>query len=59
MSRYPVTSRASVIDCPVHGFTVALNEEGRIASTCPGCILEARVARRRLTRIAKRRLAVA
>jgi len=57
--KYPITSRASVTDCPVHGFTVALNDAGRIASTCPGCILEARKARRRLTTIRRRRLAVA
>ena len=59
MLRYPVTSRASVIDCPVHRFTVALSEAGRIASRCPGCIVEARLARRRLRRIAKRSLAAA
>lgn len=57
--RYPVTSRRSVIDCPVHGFTVALNEEGRIASTCPGCIHEARKARRRWNARKRRALAVA
>lgn len=56
--RYPVTSRRSVIDCPVHRFTVALDEEGRIASRCPACIIEARLARRRLRAISKRRLAV-
>lgn len=47
-----------MLDCPVHGFTVALNDAGRIASTCPACIIEARLARRRLKAIAKRRLAV-
>jgi hypothetical protein len=46
------------MDCPVHGFTVALTDAGRIASCCPGCILEARVARRRLRNIARRRPAV-
>jgi hypothetical protein len=58
MERYPVTSRRSVIDCPVHGFTVALNDDGRIQSPCPGCIGEARKARRRLGRRRPRRLAV-
>ena len=56
---YPVTSRRSVLDCPVHNFTVALGDDGRIASTCPGCIIEARIARRRLPRIARRRLRLA
>jgi hypothetical protein len=56
MCSYPVRSRSSVIDCPVHGFTVALNEAGRIASTCPACVAEARTARRRLPSIRRRRL---
>lgn len=59
MFKYPVTSRSSIIDCPVHKFTVALDDAGRIKSRCPGCVLEARVARRRLRRISGRRLAVA
>lgn len=45
--RYPVTSRSSVMDCPVHGFTVALDAAGRVVSRCPGCVSEARKARRR------------
>lgn len=59
MGRYPNHSRASVIECPVHKFSVALGADGRISTTCPGCILEARVARRRLEKIGRRRLAVA
>jgi hypothetical protein len=59
MRGYPVTSRSSVIDCPVHHFTVALNDAGRIGSPCPACILEVRLARRRLRAIGKRRLAAA
>ena len=39
---YPVTGRASIIECPIHGCTVALNEEGRIVSQCPECRAEAR-----------------
>jgi len=58
MRRYPVTSRSSVIDCPVHGFTVALGADGRISSTCPGCIGEARKARRRWTDRRRRALAL-
>lgn len=59
MGRYPNPSRASVLECPVHKFSVALNDAGRISSSCPGCILEARVARRRLEKMRGRRLAVA
>jgi hypothetical protein len=58
MERYPVTSRRSVIDCPVHAFTVALDEYGRVSTPCPGCISEARKARRRLALRRPRRLAV-
>jgi hypothetical protein len=57
--RYPVTSRRSVLDCPVHEVTVALNDEGRIASACPACKAEARKARARLGRRRRRALAVA
>lgn len=39
--RYPVTSRSSIIECPVHQLTVALNEHGRICSACPECAKEA------------------
>jgi hypothetical protein len=56
--RYPATSRRSVIDCPVHHFTVALNDAGRVASRCPGCVLEARLARLRLARRRRQALAV-
>ena len=57
--RYPVTSRRSVLDCPVHGFTVALNDAGRVSTPCPACIDEARKARRRWTQRRRRRLVVA
>lgn len=59
MFHYPLTSRRSVLDCPVHEFTVAIGADGRIASRCPGCVAEARRARRRLRTLAKRALAVA
>lgn len=37
--KYPVlNSPRSFIECPVHGLAVALNAEGRIVSTCPGCL---------------------
>jgi hypothetical protein len=54
---YPVTSRRSVLDCPVHDCTVALGDDGRIASPCPACIVEARKARRRINDRRRRRLA--
>lgn len=59
MLRYPVTSRRSVLDCPVHGCAVALNEQGRICSRCPGCVREARLALRRWADRKRRALAVA
>lgn len=55
MTRYPLRTRTSVIDCPEHGCAVALGEHGRIVSTCPECVREARTARRRLPWIKKRR----
>lgn len=42
--RYPVTGRASIIECPVHDLIVALNDSGRICSPCPGCQREAQHA---------------
>lgn len=49
--RYPVLSRTSILECPVHGFDVALGDDGRIVSRCPGCHTE---AQRALWRWAKR-----
>jgi hypothetical protein len=57
MGLYPNPSKASVIECPVHRFTVALNDAGRIATTCPACIIEARLARRRWADRKRRQLA--
>lgn len=37
MPRYPITGPASIIACPRHGLAVALNEDGRIAASCPRC----------------------
>lgn len=39
--RYPVRGRTSILECPVHRLIVALNDEGRICSTCPECVREA------------------
>lgn len=37
MAHYPITGPASIIACPRHGLSVALNEDGRIAASCPRC----------------------
>ena len=43
--RYPVTtSPAAFIACPRHGLAVALGEDGRIVSTCPACVRQAKAA---------------
>jgi hypothetical protein len=39
--RYPVLGLASIIDCPIHRFSVALDNQGRICSACPQCQREA------------------
>lgn len=44
--RYPVTGRASILECPVHLLIVALDEAGRIKSACPDCVAEADAAMR-------------
>ena len=49
---YPLLTRSSVIECPVHGDAVALNDEGRIASRCHACEHE---TQRALWRWQKRR----
>ena len=36
-TRYPILGPASIFECPVHKLVVALNAEGRIASSCPAC----------------------
>jgi hypothetical protein len=56
MVRYPLTSRATTIECPVHRVSVALGTDGRLTSTCPRCRREARIGKRRLQR--RRRLAL-
>lgn len=42
--RYPNLSRVAVIECPVHGCSVALGDDGRIVSKCPQCRQEAQRA---------------
>lgn len=37
MAHYPITGPASIIACPRHNLSVALNEDGRIAASCPHC----------------------
>lgn len=39
--RYPVAGPASVLECPVHGLIVALDDQGRVHSPCPACKSEA------------------
>jgi hypothetical protein len=51
--RYPLHSRTSVLECPVHGCAVALNAEGRISSKCPECVRETRRGRDKLRRAKK------
>lgn len=57
--RYPVTSRRSVLDCPVHDCAVPLDEQGRVAGSCPDCRAEARRVIRRWAARRRRALAVA
>jgi len=57
--RYPVTSHRGFLECPEHGCLVLLDEAGRIRSSCPACIVEARKARRRLRARRLRELEVA
>lgn len=46
--KYPVTSRRAVIECPIHRVSVALDEHGRLASSCPECVREVTLAHARL-----------
>jgi hypothetical protein len=42
--RYPVPGVTSILECPVHQLVVALDNQGRITSSCPGCRREAEAA---------------
>jgi hypothetical protein len=38
---YPVRGVRSFVECPVHLLAVAVDEAGRLVSTCPACVREA------------------
>jgi hypothetical protein len=46
--RYPVPGVTSILECPIHELVVALDNQGRIVSSCPACRREAEAAIERL-----------
>jgi hypothetical protein len=51
---YPIRSGRGMIDCPEHGCVVIVRDDGRIGTSCPLCLREAQLARRRFARWRRR-----